>query len=169
MTASNPVELVPYDPDWPVAFTRIREKLEGLLRPYVVMIEHVGSTSIPGLAAKPLLDIDIVLRGLDDVPAATQILLARNYEPRGNRYDDDVWAFMLRDGTPPERIYICPPDNLTHQRRIIFRDHLRSHPEAAAAYAALKQDLAAKFRYDGDRYTASKRAFVDTIIDRALR
>ncbi|MBB3452229.1 GrpB-like predicted nucleotidyltransferase (UPF0157 family) [Rhizobium sp. BK313] len=169
MTASNPVELVPYDPDWPVAFTRIREKLEGLLRPYVVTIEHVGSTSIPGLAAKPLLDIDIVLRGLDDVPAATQILLARNYEPRGNRYDDDVWAFMLRDGTPPERIYICPPDNLTHQRRIIFRDHLRSHPEAAAAYAALKQDLAAKFRYDGDRYTASKRAFVDTIIDRALR
>jgi GrpB-like predicted nucleotidyltransferase (UPF0157 family) len=169
MTASNPVELVPYDPDWPVAFTRIREKLEGLLRPYVVTIEHVGSTSIPGLAAKPLLDIDIVLRGLDDVPATTQILLARNYEPRGNRYDDDVWAFMLRDGTPPERIYICPPDNLTHQRRIIFRDHLRSHPEAAAAYAALKQDLAAKFRYDGDRYTASKRAFVDTIIDRALR
>jgi GrpB-like predicted nucleotidyltransferase (UPF0157 family) len=169
MTASNPVELVPYDPDWPVAFTRIREKLEGLLRPYVVTIEHVGSTSIPGLAAKPLLDIDIVLRGLDDVPAATQILLARNYEPRGNRYDDDVWAFMLRDGTPPERIYICPPDNLTHQRRIIFRDHLRSHPEAAAAYAALKQDLAARFRYDGDRYTASKRAFVDTIIDRASR
>ena len=168
MTASNPVELVPYDPDWPVAFTRIREKLEGLLRPYVVTIEHVGSTSIPGLAAKPLLDIDIVLRGLDDVPAATQILLARNYEPRGNRYDDDVWAF-IRDGTPPERIYICPPDNLTHHRRIIFRDHLRSHPEAAAAYAALKQDLAAKFRYDGDRYTASKRVFVDTIIDRALR
>ena len=167
MTKGTTVELVPYDPNWPAAFRRIRDKLERLLTPYVVDIEHIGSTSIPGLAAKPLIDIDIILRSSDDVPPATQLLLDQDYEPRGNRYDDDVWAFMLRDGKPQERIYLCPPNNQTHQRRIIFRDHLRSHPADMAEYAALKQELAAKFQHDGDRYTAEKRHFVDAIIDKA--
>jgi len=161
------VELAPYDPAWPAAFERIRDKLERLLTPYVVAIEHIGSTSIPSLAAKPLVDIDIILRSSGDVPLATQLLLDQNYEPRGNRYDDDVWAFMLRDGKPPERIYLCPPNNQTHQRRVIFRDHLRSHPDDMAAYARLKLDLAEKHRRDGDRYTAEKRHFVDAIIDKA--
>ncbi|SCB25880.1 GrpB family protein [Rhizobium multihospitium] len=162
------VELVPYDPCWPGDFERIREKLERLLAPYVVTIEHIGSTSIPGIAAKPLIDIDIILRGSADVPAATQILLEQNYEPRGNRYDDDVWAFMRRDGRPPERIYLCPPNNRTHVHRVIFRDYLRAHPAEAAAYAALKLELAEMHRHDGDRYTAEKRHFVDAIIEKAV-
>lgn len=161
------VELVPYDPDWPAAFQRISDKLERLLTPYVVDIEHIGSTSIPGLAAKPLIDIDIILRSSDDVPPATQLLLDQDYELRGNRYDDDVWAFMLRDGKPPERIYLCLPNNQTHQRRVIFRDHLRSHPDDMAEYARLKLELAEKHRHDGDRYTAAKRHFVDAIIEKA--
>lgn len=169
MTKGAAVELVPYDPDWPAAFQRIRGKLERLLAPYVVTIEHIGSTSIPGLTAKPLVDIDIILRHSDDVTPATQRLLDQNYEPRGNRYDDDVWAFMLRGGTPPERIYLCPPDNQTHQRRMIFRDHLRSHSDDRAAYSTLKQGLAEHYLDDGDRYTAEKRHFVDAIIEKALR
>ena len=87
------VELVPYDRRWPEDFERIRDKLQRLLAPYVMAIEHIGSTSIPGIVAKPLIDIDIILRSSADVPPATQILLRENYEPRGNRYDDDVWAF----------------------------------------------------------------------------
>jgi len=161
------VKLVPYDPDWPAAFQHIRDKLERLLAPYVVDIEHIGSTSIPGLAAKPLVDIDIILRSSDDVPPATQRLLDQDYEPRGNRYDDGVWAFMLRDSKPPERVYLCPPNNQTHERRMIFRDHLRSHPDDMAAYARLKRELAEKYRDNGDRYTAEKRHFVDAIIDKA--
>ncbi|MBB4243786.1 MULTISPECIES: GrpB family protein [Rhizobium] len=161
------VELVPYDPRWLEDYKRIREKLEGLLAPHVMTIEHIGSTSIPGIAAKPLIDIDIILRSAADVPAATRILLEQNYEPRGNRYDDDVWAFMRRNGTPPERIYLCPPNNQTHEHRVIFRDYLRKHPAEAAAYAALKLKLAQLHRYDGDRYTAEKRHFVDAIIEKA--
>lgn len=161
------VELVPYDPRWLEDFERISDKLQRLLAPYVMAIEHIGSTSIPGIAAKPLIDIDIILRSAADVPAATRILLVENYQPRGNRYDDDVWAFMRRDGRPPERIYLCPPDNRTHERRLIFRDYLRTHPAEAAAYAALKLELAQLHRYDGDRYTAEKRHFVDAIIEKA--
>lgn len=95
------------------------------------------------------------------------MLLDHGYEQRGNRYDDDVWAFMLRDGKPPERIYLCPPNNRTHERRIIFRDHLRSHPDDRADYTRLKRELAEQYPNDGDRYTAGKRHFVDAIIDKA--
>jgi GrpB-like predicted nucleotidyltransferase (UPF0157 family) len=163
------VELVPYDRRWPEDFERIRDKLQRLLAPYVMAIEHIGSTSIPGIAAKPLIDIDIILRSSADVPPATQILLGENYEPRGNRYDDDVWVFMRRDGRPPERIYLCPPNNRTHERRLIFRDYLRTHPAEAAAYTALKVELAELHRHDGDHYTAEKRRFVDAIIEKALK
>lgn len=68
MIAGTAVELVPYDPAWPEDFERIRDKLERLLTPCVTTIEHIGSTSVPGLAAKPLIDIDIVLRGSADIP-----------------------------------------------------------------------------------------------------
>lgn len=161
------VELVPYDPGWPRDFDRIRIGLEHLLAGYVVTIEHIGSTAIPGIAAKPLIDIDIILRSAADIPLATRILLKQGYEPRGNRYDDDVWAFMRRDGEPPERVYLCPPNNRTHERRMIFRDYLRAHPAAAVAYAKLKLELAGIHRHDGDRYTAEKRRFIDAIIAKA--
>ncbi|NLR96694.1 GrpB family protein [Rhizobium sp. P38BS-XIX] len=161
------VELVAYDPAWPQDFERIRAKLERLLTPYLVAIEHIGSTSIPGIAAKPLVDIDIILRSSADIAAATRILLDQNYEPRGNRYDDDVWAFILRNGKPPERVYLCPPNNRTHEKRIIFRDHLRAHRADAEAYVNLKLELAELHRHDGDRYTAEKHHFVDAIIEKA--
>lgn len=161
------VELVPYDRAWPEDFEHIREKLERLLAPYAVTTEHIGSTSVPGIAAKPLINVDIILRSAADIPVATQRLLDQGYEPRGNRYDDDVWAFMRRDGRPPERIYLCPPNNRTHEHRVIFRDYLRAHPAEATAYAALKLELAEIHRHDGDRYTAEKRHFIDAIMEKA--
>jgi len=167
MIGGTAVELAPYDPNWPQDFERIRDKLQRLLAPFVVTIEHIGSTSIPGIAAKPLIDVDIILRNSADISGATQILLEQNYEPRGNRYDDDVWAFMMRDSQPPERVYLCPPNNQTHERRMIFRNYLRAHPAEAVAYAKLKLKLAEIHRHDGDRYTAEKRPFIDAIIEKA--
>lgn len=167
MATRNPVELVAYDPQWPLAFERIRSRLLGLL-PHVVSIDHIGSTSIPGMVAKPLIDIDIILPGLEHIEDATRVLLAEGYEPRGNRYDDDVWAFLSRGSVPAERVYLCPTGNGTHRNRLAFRDYLIAHPQAAADYAALKRRLAAEFRNDGDRYTAEKRDFVDAILARAL-
>ncbi|OWV70126.1 hypothetical protein ATY77_18975 [Rhizobium sp. R634] len=168
MKMHKPVELVSYDRQWPEAFQRIRGKLLALL-PQALAIDHVGSTAIPDMAAKPLIDIDIVLPGLEHIEDATRVLLSENYEPRGNRYDDEMWAFLSRDLVPAERVYLCPIGNRTHKNRLAFRDYLIAHPEAAADYAALKLRLAAEFRMDGDRYTAEKREFVDTIVTRALR
>jgi GrpB-like predicted nucleotidyltransferase (UPF0157 family) len=161
------VELVPCDPQWPQAFQRIRGRLLALL-PQALSIDHIGSTSIPGMIAKPLIDIDIVLPGLGHIEDATRVLLAEGYEPRGNRYDDDVWAFLSKGSVPVERVYLCPFGNGTHRNRLAFRDYLTAHPQAAADYAALKRRLAAEFRMDGDGYTAHKREFVDAIVARAL-
>ncbi len=97
------------------------------------------------------------------------MLVAAGYQARGNRYDDDVWAFMLQGVEPKRRVYLCPPDNETHRRRLVFRDHLRSHADTALAYAVLKARLAEAYRYDGDRYTAEKTRFVDAIVDREDR
>ncbi|MGO7872109.1 GrpB family protein [Rhizobium leguminosarum] len=167
MATHNPVELAPYDPQWLQAFQRIRGRLLALL-PQALAIDHIGSTSIPGMIAKPLIDIDIVLPGLEHIEDATRLLLAEGYEPRGNRYDDEVWAFLSKGLVPAERVYLCPEGNGTHRNRLAFRDYLIAHPQAAADYAALKCRLAAEFRMDGDGYTAHKREFVDAIVARAL-
>ncbi|MGR9164637.1 GrpB family protein [Rhizobium leguminosarum] len=167
MITHSPVELVPHDPQWPQAFQRIRDRLLTLL-PQALSIDHIGSTSIPGMTAKPLIDIDIVLPDLGHIEGATRVLLVEGYEPRGNRYDDEVWAFLSRGSVPAERVYLCPSGNGTHRNRLAFRNYLIAHPQAAADYAALKRRLAAEFRMDGDRYTAHKREFVDAIVARAL-
>lgn len=166
MATRNPVELVAYDPQWPFAFQRISERLLPLL-PHAVSIDHIGSTAIPGMTAKPLIDIDVVLPNLGYIEEATRVLLAKDYEPRGNRYDDDVWAFLSKGSIPAERVYLCPTGNDTHRRRLAFRDYLIAHPKSAADYAELKRRLAAEFRTDGDRYTAEKRDFIEAIIAKA--
>ncbi|WP_246590354.1 GrpB family protein [Rhizobium lentis] len=134
----------------------------------VIPPAHNEITAIPGMTAKPLIDVDIVLPSLEHVEDATRVLLAEGYEPRGNRYDDEVWAFMSRGSVPAERVYLCPAGNHTHRDRLAFRDYLIAHPQSASDYAALKRELAAEFRMDGDRYTALKREFVDTVVARAL-
>jgi GrpB-like predicted nucleotidyltransferase (UPF0157 family) len=71
---------------------------------------------------------------------------------------------MQHASVPKQRVYLCPSGNETHRRRMVFRDYLRAHPDAAGQYASLKQTLAIAFSYDGDRYTAGKRAFVEDIL-----
>lgn len=68
---------------------------------------------------------------------------------------------------PKQRVYLCPPENETHSRRVIFHDYLRNHADIAEAYSSLKMQLAREFPYDGDRYTAEKSSFIDEIVSRA--
>ncbi|MBO9124708.1 MULTISPECIES: GrpB family protein [unclassified Rhizobium] len=163
------VEIVPYDAAWPAHFREIAAALKTLLGDHVLDIHHIGSTSIPGIAAKPLIDIDVILPNAADVIDACPLMEAIGYEPRGNRYDADIFAFMKRITTPKQRVYLCPEGHDTHHRRILFRDYLRTHPQAAADYQALKLKLAEDFEYDGDGYTAAKAAFVNDIVAHASK
>lgn len=163
------VEIVPYDANWPQRYLDAEQKLRGILGVRVIAVDHIGSTAVPGMPAKPIADIDVTLRDLSDVPAASALLVEAGYQARGNRYDDDVWAFLLHGAQPTQRVYLCPPGNETHRRRLVFRDHLRADSAAATAYSSLKARLASQFPYDGDRYTAEKRDFINAVVDRALQ
>lgn len=161
------VKLVPYDQEWPRQFEAAAEWLCELFRDKVVAIDHIGSTAIPDMPAKPLIDIDVTLSGLDAIPTASALLVNAGFEARGNRYGDDMWAFLLKTSAPALRVYLCPPENETHRKRLLFRNHLRQNADIAAQYAELKKRLAREFPYDGDRYTAEKSEFVHEVVERA--
>jgi len=150
-----------YDPAWPALFEEIRAELERLLDGLVLEIQHIGSTAVPGLCAKPKIDIDIVLRSVAAVPQAIERMQATGeYAYHGDKYRDGMWTFTTGRGSRGQRLYLCAPSTAAHLRRVLFRDHLRQHPEAAAAYAALKRKLATETEDDWDHYTGSKGPFV---------
>lgn len=158
------VEILPYEPKWSDDFLVTEALLREVLGGCVGAVEHIGSTAVPGLAAKPIIDVDVVVSGIGDIPGASAALIDAGFEPRGNRYDDDVWAFLLKRPSPQIRVYLCPPFNQTHERRLLFRDYLRQHDDMALAYSTLKRRLAEQFPYDGDRYTSEKSAFISEIV-----
>jgi len=159
----TPVVVVDYDPAWPALFAKVSGSLSAMLGDTVREIHHVGSTAVQGLAAKPVIDIDVVLSGAGEITAACAAMLAAGYLPRGNRYDDDMWAFVTK-APPGCRVYLCPPENETHRKRLAFRDRLRRDGDLAAAYAALKRELATRYPLDGDAYTAAKAGFIEAAI-----
>jgi len=166
------IELVDYDPSWPALFEEIRTGLERLLDGLVHEIHHIGSTAILGLCAKPKIDVDIVLRSAASIPEAIERMQATgDYIYHGDKYRDGMWTFTTGRASRGQRLYLCAPGTAAHLRRMLFRDHLRRHPEAAAAYAALKRRLASETADDWDHYTGGKAAFVAEIVrlEEALR
>jgi len=163
------IVVVDYDPAWPMVFEEVRAKLTKLLGNIVNEVAHVGSTSVPGLSAKPKIDVDVILESDAQIPLASSRLQAAGYTAHGNKYNDGMWAFTLGRGSFGERVYLCALGNETHHKRLIFRDHLRNHPDDAAAYAALKKRLASETDHDWEYYTGSKRPFVDEILRKAAK
>ena len=129
-------------------------------------IEHVGSTAVPGLAAKPIIDIDVVLISAIDLPGVIARLAAVGYEHRGDLGVTGREAFRTPPNDLPHHLYVCPPGSPEYRRHICFRDHLRSHPTDANSYAKLKRELGRKFRDDREAYTKAKSMFVTEILRR---
>jgi len=158
------IAIAPYDPAWPAAFDRLRGLIAGDIGDLLLEIHHVGGTAVPGLAAKPKIDIDAVANSEDALAAAIARTRQRDYTFHGDRYRNGLWCFTRSHGSYGERLYLCAPGNPIHLDRLRFRDHLRGHPESAAAYAALKQRLAREAAGDWDHYTDGKSAFIAAIV-----
>ena len=161
------IVIVEYDLLWPSVFDAIRDRLGKLLGGGVVEVSHVGSTSIPGLCAKPKIDVDVVLDAEEAIPAGIEVLQRAGYAFHGNRYNDGMWAFTTGRGSFGERVYLCGPGNITHQKRILFRNYLRTHPDEAAIYGELKRRLAAEANNDWDYYTGGKGPYVAEVLRKA--
>lgn len=137
-----------YDPRWPDQFECLRSKVADVLNDIEPRIEHVGSTAVPGLAAKPIIDVDVFLVSNDDLPAAITGLAALGYEHRGDLGVSGRQAFRAPAGNLPHQLYVFLPSSGEGGRHILFREFLRCHPEHARAYEALKRNLAQKFGTD---------------------
>lgn len=172
------VEIVDYDPRWPDLFAREKAHLSAVLPGDVVRrIEHFGSTAVPGVAAKPIVDLLVEVSDLDAVKArVVPVLQAQGY--------DYVWRPTSGDDVPPWYAWFIKRDpasgvrthhihmverDFPHWESLAFRDHLRAHPDVAAEYAALKRRLAAEFPNDRVAYTQGKTEFIGSVTAIALR
>jgi GrpB-like predicted nucleotidyltransferase (UPF0157 family) len=164
---SSRIVIVPYDPEWPAQFEQVAGELRAALGEPGARIEHLGSTSVPGLAAKPILDIDVVVESGAKVHGAIERLGAVGYLHLGERGIPGRHAFAWLSGAPPERhVYVCAEGAAPLIEHLGLRDYLRSHPADADAYGALKRDLAERFGEDRDGYTDAKDDFVRAILER---
>jgi len=158
------VSVVDYDVTWPAAFTELSERIWKAVDDVALSIEHVGSTAVPGLAAKPVVDMDIVVRSASAMPKVIERLAALGYLHEGNLGIEGREAFERPLGSPPHHLYACVAGSVALRNHLHVRDWLRAHPDAAAAYGALKKELAARFRDDIDGYVAGKTGFLLEIL-----
>lgn len=158
------IVMTEYDPDWPRLFEALRGRLLDALGELAVAVEHVGSTSVPGLAAKPIVDIDAVVPSAGHVPLAVERLERVGYRHEGDLGISDREAFEPPTDAPWHHLYVLPADSEELRRHLTFRDHLRAHPEEASTYAALKREAARRFGGDRRAYTEAKEDFVERVL-----
>ena len=161
------IVLEPYNPDWPSQFAAARAELLTACGNLLIEVHHVGSTAIPGLAAKPVIDMLPVLRRYEDGTLCVPLLQSLGYTYRGD-YGIIRRHYFVR-GTPrSHQAHMFAAENPEVERHLLFRDYLRAHAGERDAYAALKGMLAEKFGADRKAYSEAKTPFCERI-DRLAR
>jgi GrpB-like predicted nucleotidyltransferase (UPF0157 family) len=161
------IVVVDYDPVWPDWFEQLRGGVWPVVHDVALAVEHVGSTSVPGLAAKPVIDMSVVVPSEAAVPLAIARLATIGYLHRGNRGVEGREAFDGPPDGPAHNLYVCPTGSLGLVNQLAVRDYLRKQPETARAYGDLKKRLAAKFPDDIDSYVRGKTDLVLDLLGRA--
>lgn len=154
------IRVVDYDPAWPGIFEQVRAYVWPAVKDVALNVEHVGSTAVSGLRAKPVIDACIVVAAKRDVPVCIERLASIGYVHRGDLGVPEREAFRPPGGLPRHHLYLSPRDSLSLKNHLGFRDYLRSHPDAAREYGALKASLARRFPEDIDSYSVGKTEFL---------
>lgn len=159
--APESIRLVPYDPEWPGRFARWRDRIGAALGATALRTEHVGSTSVPGLAAKPVIDIQVSVADIAD-----EARYAGPLEPLGLQLSnrDDVHRYFSPVPEQPRELHLhlCQAGSAWERDHLLFRDYLRAHPAAVHRYIAGKYAAALTWRDDRWAYTEAK---TDVILD----
>ncbi len=162
------VIVVPYNDQWPIEFEKIKTEVFAALGKLAVSIEHVGSTSVEGLWAKPIIDIDVIISDNKFLPQVIDKLENIGYQYEGNlgiegreafRYDNKP-EFMLH------HLYVCPQDSKELKRHLAFRDFLRTHSDAVREYSRVKREGAELFPEDIEAYIQYKSQTIETVYRR---
>ena len=162
---SKRVIVVPYDKQWKSDFEIIKQYLLTTVKENIVGIEHIGSTSVEGLSAKPIIDIDIIIKDYSVFDAVVESLASIGYIHEGNLGIKDREAFDYKGNgeLPKHHLYVCPEYSKELHRHITFRDYLRNNPEAVLKYSKVKEEGAKLFPYSIDDYIKYKSPYIEEI------
>lgn len=161
------IEITPYDAGWPDRFAELGRTFRAALGNVAVRIDHIGSTSVPGLAAKPVIDIQISVAALEPVEPFRRPLEELRYVYRADNPERTKRYFREPPSQSRTHVHVRRSGSFSEQFALLFRDYLRAHPSDAAAYEALKRRLAAEVGDDREAYTDAKGPFTWDLIHRA--
>jgi GrpB-like predicted nucleotidyltransferase (UPF0157 family) len=162
----DPIEIVEYDARWPTVFEEWRLVIADALGSVAERVEHVGSTSVPGLVAKPIVDIQVTVKDVDDEDAYVPALEGVGVQLRSR---DSLHRYLRPFPGRPRRVHlhVCNRGSEWERDHLLFRDYLRSHPQDAARYARAKWDALRDWSDDSWGYTEAKTEAILTILDHA--
>ena len=157
--------VVPYDPKWPEEFNAIKLEIEKALGELAIRIEHVGSTSVNGLSAKPIIDLDVVIKDYSFLDKVISQLKEIGYEYQGDLGIKEREAFFYegKNHLLSHNLYVCPQNSRELHRHVTFRNYLRAHPEAVKRYSEIKLEGAKLYPNDIDKYLDHKTPFIHEI------
>lgn len=167
------MNIVAYDPQWPTVFEAERARIAAALGTLAIRIDHNGSTAVPGLAAKPVIDIQISVRRLHPIEAYAPRLVRLEYV-HVHHSDDSFCPFFHRPMAWPHthHVHVVESGGIEERRTLAFRDYLREHSETAREYEDQKRTLASRYRADDatsrEAYAEAKASFVEAVTQRAL-
>lgn len=167
---NDTVIIVPYDPSWPKQYEEEKDRLQKALGSLVVQIFHIGSTAVPGLGAKPIIDIIIALGNITDVTGCVLPLEKIGYKHLGENGIPGRHFFRKlskETGMRTHHLHIVGAGNEFVEKHLFFRDYLCAHPETVHQYYQLKRELAAKYGKDRDTYTEAKTSFIESVLTKA--
>ena len=159
------VIVIPYDIKWKSDFESIKKEIENAIGDLIISIEHVGSTSVEGLSAKPCIDIDVIIKDYSVFDSVVSRLKAIGYIHAGDLGIKDREAFKYSDKPHLQKhhLYVCPQKSKELYRHITFRDFLRNNPDSVKKYSAVKEKAALLFPNDIDKYIAYKSPCIEEL------
>jgi GrpB-like predicted nucleotidyltransferase (UPF0157 family) len=170
MALMRNIVVVPYDAAWPAAFEKESQTIRSALGDLAIQIEHIGSTSVPGLSAKPILDMMLIVPRFTELDARTAALQSLGYEPKGELGIPGRLFFSKgADDARTHHLHAFEPGHSAIDAHRHFREFLKTHSSEAREYAMLKLRLAERHRNDIEAYMAGKDAFIKRVLDLATR
>ncbi len=164
----EPVIIADYDPQWPVRYEEERERIVAAIGNYIDDIQHIGSTAVPGLAAKPIIDILVIVPSLEQVEQSVRPLEKLEYEYMGDSGIPGRHIFIKRQqGMRAYHLLMSQADHYTAAQAMVFRDFLRLHPRDTQDYGELKKVLAEQYGADREGYTNGKTTFIEAMLVKA--
>ncbi|WP_419959189.1 GrpB family protein [Psychrobacillus sp. BM2] len=162
------VEVVTYSEDWKKDFDEEAMRIEKIIGSEIIATHHIGSTSVNGLSAKPIIDIMPVVRDIKKIDTFNHAMIAIGYEPKGENGLPDRRYFQKGGDNRTHHVHMYEIGNPEIERHLVFRDFLRVHPNIAEKYGDLKEALVKKFPYDIESYISGKEQLASEIEREAL-